>query len=59
MFRNIKRKTKKNLNWKKSQIFFFSSCSSFIFAYYSLISPNLYIILKKKLHIHIDLKETL
>ena len=42
---------------KKVKNKFFSSCHSFIFELYTLISPNLLIILKKKLHIQVDLKE--
>ena len=48
MFRNLKKKTTKNFDWKKKSFnFIFSSCPSFAFALYTLISPNLQIILKK------------
>ena len=49
MFKNLKKKTKKISIGKKNQflIFFFSSCPNFVCALYTLISPNLQIILKK------------
>ena len=57
MFRNLRKKTKKILNWKEKSFYFFLSCPSFVFAPY-LISPNLHIILKKiKLRTQVDLKE--
>ena len=50
MFRNMKKKTKKNSIGKKGQIFFKnSSYPSFVFAFYTLVSPSLQIILKKKI----------
>ena len=58
MFKNLRKKTKKNLNWeKKSKIIFFSSCPGFVFTSYAFISPNISMILEKKLHIRVDLKE--
>ena len=57
MFRNLRKKTKRKLNWKKKAIFFFSNCPNFVIALYTLISLNLHIILKKKLHIQVHLKE--
>ena len=48
MFRNLKKKTKKNQLEKKVKNKFFSSCPSFDFALASLISPTLQITLKKK-----------
>ena len=45
MFRNIKKKTKKDFNWKKKSNIIFLNCSSFVFALYTLISPNLKIML--------------
>ena len=42
---------------KKVKNKFFSSYPSFVFALYTLISPNLHIILKKDLHTHVNLKE--
>ena len=56
MFRNLK-KTKKIQLKKKVKNKFFSSCPSFVFALYTLTSPNLQIILKKDLHTWVDLKE--
>ena len=56
MFRNLRKKTKKNLIEKKNLIFI-SSCPSFVFALYILMSSNLLIILKKELHIRVDLHE--
>ena len=47
MFRNLKKK-KKKINWKKmSKIIFFASYLNFVFALYTLISPNLQKNLKK------------
>ena len=48
MFGNLKKKTKKISIGKKFN--FFSSYSSFVFALYTFISPNLQIILKKKIY---------
>ena len=47
MFSNLKEKTKKNSIGKKVQNQFFSSCPNFVFAFYTLVSPNLQIFLKK------------
>ena len=50
MFRNLQKKTKKYFKLeKKVKNNFFSSYPSFIFAPYTLISPNIHIILKKKI----------
>ena len=49
MFRNLMKKTKKFQLEKKVKNNFFSSCLNFDFALYILISPNLQIILKKKI----------
>ena len=38
---------KKNFELEKKSKFFFSSCPNFVFTPYTLISPNLHIILKK------------
>ena len=58
MFRNLKKKTKKNFTWKKKSIFKKnSSCPKFVFALYTLISLNLQLILEKNLHTRVDLKE--
>ena len=57
MFRNIKKKTKKNSIEKKVKNKRITSCHSFVFALYTLISPNLQIILKKTLHTWVDFKE--
>ena len=48
MFKNLERKTKKFQLEKKVKNKFFFSCLSFVFVLYTLISPNLQIILKKK-----------
>ena len=59
MFENLRKKTKTILNWeKKSKIDFFLVLQ-FHFCPLHLISPNLHIILKKKLHAQEDLKEAL
>ena len=47
MFRNIKKKTKKNSIEKKVKNKRITSCHSFVFALYTLISPNLQIMLYK------------
>ena len=57
MFSNLKKKTKNNFNWEKQSIFLKFWLSNFIFVLYTLISPNLQIILKKTLHIWVDLKK--
>ena len=58
MFRNLRKKIKKQFELeKKVKTKTFSSCPNFIFGLYNLISPNLQIILKKKLHTWVDLKE--
>ena len=44
---DLKKKTKKKFNWKKVKNNFFPSCPRFVFALYTLISPNLQMILKK------------
>ena len=56
MFRNLKKKTKKNFNWKKKSKFNFFSCLSFAFGLYTLTSDNLQIVLKNNLHTQVDLK---
>ena len=50
MFRNLKKKTKKIQLKKIVKNFKNSSCPGFVFVLYTLISPNLQIILKKYLH---------
>ena len=57
MFRILREKTKKTELEKKFKNKIFSTCPSFVFAPYTLISPNLHIILKSKLHIQVDLEE--
>ena len=49
MFKNLKKKTKKIELEKKDKNIFFSSSLCFVFALYTLMSPNLQIILKKKI----------
>ena len=48
MFKNLKKKTKK-IQLEKEVKFFFPSYSNFVFAHYTLISPNLQTILKKRI----------
>ena len=50
MFRNLKKKRKKNSFGKKSQMKILCSCSNFVYALYILISSNLQIILKKTIY---------
>ena len=57
MFRDLKKKTKKFQLNKKFKNKFFPNCSTFVFILYTLISPNLQIILEKNLHTQVDLKE--
>ena len=57
MFRNLRMKTKKIWIGKKVENNFFLSYPSFFFVLYTLISPNLQMILEKELHIQVDLKE--
>ena len=59
MFTNVMKKTKKFELEKIQKYKKNSSWPSFIFALYTLISPNLQIILKRKLHTQIDFKEVL
>ena len=47
MFRNLRKKRKKFELGKKVKNLKNSSCTSFIFTPYTLISPNLHMILKK------------
>ena len=47
MFRNLKKKTIENFNWKKDSKFYFSSCVSFVFVLYTLIFPYLLIFAEK------------
>ena len=57
MLRNMKKKKKKKTFQLEKKFNFFSSYSNFVFAFYTLISPNLQINSKKKLHTLVDLKE--
>ena len=58
MFKNLRKKTKKKSQLeKKVKNNFFSSCSSYFFALFILISPDLQLILKKKLHTWVDLND--
>ena len=59
MSRNLSKKTKKKIQLENKVNFFFSNCSNFVLAHYILVSPNLQIILKKELHICLDLKKVL
>ena len=60
MFRNLRKKIKKKYQLEKEVKYkFLFGYLSFVFAFYTLISPNLLIFLKKKLHIRVDLNEAL
>ena len=56
MFGNLKKKTKKYQLEIKVKNKFFSSCLSFVFVFYTLLSPNLQIVLEKNSYTHIDIK---
>ena len=51
------RREKNFISKEKSEFLFFSNSSSFVFSLYILISSNLQINMKKKLHNYVDLKE--
>ena len=58
MFTNLHRKAKKiSIGKQSKKSSSFSNCPSIVFALYTLISPNLQTVLKKKLHSQVDLKE--